>query len=122
MRTTKQYSVLATTLATSVLGTFLGCAADLSAPPADSIDDYIRSLPYLPADEPLVEQSGIGAAASEGDYSCTSENLSETRQYDRIVAYGANTESLWPGALVGGDSVYTGLFSQMVFDRRPVTF
>jgi hypothetical protein len=125
MSSTKRYPVLATSLVTTVATTalgLLGCAADLSAPPAESIDEYIRALPYLPVEEPVVQQGGAGAAATEGDYSCSSENLSETRQYDRIVAYGANTESLWPGALVSGDSVYTGLFTQMVFDRRPVTF
>jgi thiol-activated cytolysin len=87
----------------------------------DRIDDYIRALPYLPADEPAVAEGAVGDPERQGDYQCTSQNLSETRQYDKIVAYAANSDSLWPGALVGGDSVYTGLFTQIVMPRRPET-
>ena len=119
---TSPYSVLAHSLAVIAFGSLLGCATDIVPAPGESIDAYIRSLPYLPAEDPNLQQTGAGGANGEGDYSCTSENLSETRQYDKIVAYGANTESLWPGALVGGDSVYSGLFTQMVYDRNPVTF
>ncbi|MEZ4367723.1 MAG: thiol-activated cytolysin family protein [Kofleriaceae bacterium] len=118
-------SRISTLLTTTLLtGSIAACATDLDmvAAPGESIDDYIRALPYLPADPAQVEEGDRSAAAEEGDYSCTSQNLSETRQYDKIVAYGANSESLWPGALVGADSVYSGLFTQMVFDRNPMTF
>src|SRR5205814_9610117 len=40
----------------------------------------------------------------------------------KIVAYAANSESLWPGAIVRGDSVYTGLFTQIVLPRKPMTY
>jgi thiol-activated cytolysin len=101
----------------------MGCAAEVgpTIDTSDSIDSYIRSLPYLPADPPAVVEGARSAPTREGDYQCTSQNLQETRQYDKIVAYAANSESLWPGAMVGGDSVYTGLFSQIVFPRKPVT-
>jgi thiol-activated cytolysin len=88
---------------------------------ADAIDAYLRELPYLPAEAPGVAQSDPTAPAREGDYQCVTQNLSETRQFDRIVAYAANSDSLWPGAIVAGDSVYSGLFSQIGFDRRPLT-
>jgi len=87
----------------------------------DAIDAYLRSLPYLPAAEPGVAQSDPSAPAREGDYQCVRQNLSETRQFDRIVAYAANSDSMWPGAIVAGDSVYSGLFAQVGFERRPLT-
>src|SRR6185503_13828638 len=59
--------------------------------------------------------------AREGDYQCSTQNLKETRQFDRIVAYAANSDSLWPGALVSADSVLTGLFTQQVLPRAPET-
>jgi thiol-activated cytolysin len=90
-------------------------------PQSSAIDDYIESLPYLPVDPPQVIQGTASAAARDGDYQCTTENLKETRQYDRIVAYAANSDSLWPGALVGADSVVSGLFTQIVLPRRPET-
>jgi len=86
-----------------------------------SIDEYIRALPYLPSDPPLVQQGQRSAPTKSGDYQCTTQNLKETRQYDKIVAYAANSDSLWPGAMVGGQSVYSGLFNQIVLPRKPLT-
>src|SRR5690606_22773748 len=45
----------------------------------------------------------------------------ETRQLDRIVAYAAGSDSLWPGAIVSADSVVSGLFTQVVLPRAPAT-
>jgi hypothetical protein len=101
-----------------------GCTTEIgmeSAPQGDNIDAYIQSLPYLPVDPPQVIQGAASDAARDGDYQCVTENLKETRQYDRIVAYAANSDSLWPGALVSADSVLTGLFTQIVLPRQPVT-
>jgi thiol-activated cytolysin len=102
----------------------VGCTTELgeeTPPEGDNIDAYIASLPYLPVDPPQVVQGQASAAARDGDYQCTTENLQETRQYDRIVAYAANSDSLWPGALVGADSVLSGLFTQIVLPRQPIT-
>jgi thiol-activated cytolysin len=87
-----------------------------------AIDDYIRGIGTLPADAPQVVEGETSAPAREGDYSCTRQDLSETRQHDKIVAYAANSETLWPGAIVRGDSVYDGLFTQVVLDREPLAF
>jgi len=117
-------SFLASLLPAASLLAAVGCTTDLGevAPPqGDSIDAYIQSLPYLPVEPAQVVQSQAGAAERDGDYQCTTENLKETRQYDRIVAYAANSDSLWPGALVSADSVLTGLFTQQVLPRNPAT-
>jgi len=89
--------------------------------PANQVDAYIASLPYLPVDAVSVAEGPPSAAATEGDYSCTTQNLKETRQYDRIVAYAANSDSMYPGAIIGADSVMTGLFTQMALPRAPET-
>jgi thiol-activated cytolysin len=85
------------------------------------IDDYIWSLPYLPVEPAQVIQGPASTPQRDGDYQCTTENLKETRQYDRIVAYAANSDSMWPGAIVSADSVLTGLFTQVVLPRNPET-
>src|SRR5687768_10014467 len=99
------------------------CAeAPVSPETAAEIDRYIQALPYLPV-EPAQTVAGPATAASrDGEYSCTTENLRETRQIDRIVAYAANSDSLWPGAIVSADSVVDGLFTQVVMARAPATF
>lgn len=99
------------------------CATEIYAPQSQSneIDDYILSLPYLPVDDPKVDEGARTEPGREGDYSCSTQNLMETRQYDRIVAYAANSDALYPGAIVSADSVLTGLFTQIVLPRAPAT-
>ncbi len=115
-------------LAVLLPGAIAGCAADLGGePPPDAVDDftlidaYIRGLPYLPSSPPVIEEGATSEAQREGDYQCVTQDLRETRQYDKIVAYAANSDALWPGAMVAGDSVYTGLFTQMALPRAPMT-
>ena len=83
---------------------------------ATEIDVYIASLPYLPVAPAQVTEGQHSPDSREGDYQCTTQNL-QTRQYDRIVAYAANSDSLYPGAIVGADSVLSGLFTQVVLPR-----
>ncbi len=97
-------------------------ACSSAQPPAGhQIDDYISSLPYMAVAAPSVDEGMPSAPAPEGDYACTTQNLKETRQYDRIVAYAANSDSMYPGAIIGADSVLTGLFTQIVLPRAPET-
>ncbi len=98
-----------------------GCSTELVEPQGNQIDDYIASLPYLPVADEKIDAGPRGAEAREGDYQCATQNLAETRQYDRIVAYAANSDALYPGAIVSADSVLTGLFTQIVLPRAPAT-
>ena len=101
---------------------YVACTTEIPTPPAGpGIDDYIASLPYLPVEDAQVQNGATSAQVAEGDYQCVTQNLKETRQYDRIVAYAANSDSLYPGALVSADSVLTGLFTQIVLPRSPAT-
>lgn len=90
-------------------------------PVSSTIDDYIASLPYLAVDGAAVDMGEPSAAQRDGDYSCTTQDFKETRQYDRIVAYAANSDSMYPGALISADSVVSGLFTQIVLPRAPQT-
>ena len=105
----------------SSIALLTACSTELVEPEGNAIDDYIASLPYLPVDPAQVVQGARTQEAREGDYQCSTQNLEETRQYDRIVAYAANSDSLYPGALVSADSVLTGLFTQVVLPRAPAT-
>ncbi len=101
---------------------FTACAEAPVATESAEIDQYIQTLPYLPVEPPAVVNGPATAASRDGEYSCTTENLRETRQYDRIVAYAANSDSLWPGAIVNADSVVSGMFTQVPMRRAPATF
>lgn len=88
---------------------------------APKIDAYIASLPYLPVELPSVTEGVRSADQREGDYTCSSLSLRETRQYDRVVAYASSSDSMYPGALIGADSVVNGLFTPVVLPRAPAT-
>ncbi|HEY0191958.1 MAG TPA: thiol-activated cytolysin family protein [Kofleriaceae bacterium] len=94
---------------------------DPGATPADQIDQYIAGLPYLAVDAAAVSEGDPSAPAPEGDYQCTTQQVTETQQYDRVVAYAANSDSMYPGAIVSADSVLTGLFTQIVLPRSEET-
>src|SRR5262249_7628637 len=105
--------LLATLLATAC-GT-----ATLDPPPPDApplpshareINDFAAGIDELPAEPAKVVEGPESDPVRDGDYSCTTQDLSETRQFDKIVAFAANSEWLWPGAIVRGDSLYTGAF------------
>jgi thiol-activated cytolysin len=108
-----------------LLATLCHCATAPTppgVPESDRINAYIKGLDLLPADEPSVNEGDPSAAQAEGDYSCITTDFAETRRFDEIVAFAANSDSLFPGAILRGDSVYSGLFTQTVFDRQPATF
>lgn len=103
------------------LGSLLTACSSAEGEPANEIDAYIASLPYLAVEAPAVTEDELSPAAPEGDYACTTQHIEETRQYDRVVAYAASSDSMYPGAILGADSVITGLFTQLVLRRAPET-
>jgi thiol-activated cytolysin len=113
-------------LIASALAACSAAQSEPESPPASPsessrIDAYIASLPYLPVEAASIDEGAPSTEQHEGDYVCTTQHLQETRQYDRIVAYAANSDSMYPGAIIGADSVLTGLFTQIVVPRAPAT-
>lgn len=103
----------------------VGACAGGGAPPTSQsslIDQYIRGLGYLPTNPAQVVEGATSNAVPSGDYVCRTEHVKETRDYDKLVAYGTNSEALWPGAIIRGDAVYSGLLSQIVLPRKPLRF
>ena len=86
-----------------------------------AIDALVRGIDALPTAPPSIEEGDAGDPTTEGDYRCVTRPVAETRQHDQLVAFAANSEAMWPGALVRGDSIYSGLFTQIVAPRAPAT-
>ena len=86
----------------------------------DLIDAYIYGLgtPWLPAEEAHSEDGG--PPQTSGDYTCSEINFFETKQYDKVIAFAANSHTLFPGAIVGGNTIETGLFVPKVLPRAPI--
>ena len=88
----------------------------------DTIDGYVRSIDHLPS-EPSVRTEGEPSAPEPApNMVCVTQPIHETRQHDQVVALTANSQAMWPGALVRGDAVYSGLFTPIALPRAPQTF
>lgn len=88
----------------------------------NAIDDYIIGLGTIETPANDVAELGASEAEANGDYMCSTTNLVETKQFDKIVAFAANSGTLYPGALIGGDSISDGTLTPKVFGRAPLTF
>lgn len=99
--------------------------SDDGTPPSgayDDINEYIATLGTPDSPAPETVEGEPGTPESSGDYTCTKTNLQETEQFAEIVAFAANSGSMYPGAIVGGKTIETGLFTPRVLDRAPMTF
>ncbi len=112
---------IAKTAPLAILIANFGCSSsEISADHRALIDEYIVGIDPLLVSEANVEAGPTSAGQRQGDFSCTTTNVAETRSYDRLVAYAANSDSLWPGAIVGGNSLQTGQLTQIQFERAPI--
>ena len=90
--------------------------------PNNDIDDYIIGLGTIELPAPELEEGVASAPVEQGDYVCTSTNMLETKQFDKIVAFANNSGTLYPGAIIGGETLSDGTLTPKVFDRAPLTF
>ena len=105
-----------------VVSLLTACSSAAPVPSGNPIDDYIASLPYLPVDAAAVDEGdAVGAAAPTATTRAPRRTSRRPASTTAIVAYAANSDSLYPGAIVSADSVLTGLFTQIVLPRAPET-
>lgn len=112
-----------TTTTTAALALALSFAC--GAPEDDEtarIESWIDDLGTREAEPPSKEITPMADPMESGDYTCSRERWDETKQFDRITAMVANSQSLYPGALVGADALSTGLLVPKVLPRAPLTF
>ncbi len=110
-----------TTITTTTIAIAIGCGEPHDDESA-RIESWIDDLGTREADAPSKEVTPMADPMPSGDYTCSRDRYDETKQFDRITAMVANSNSLYPGALVGADALSTGLLVPKVLDRAPVTF
>ena len=88
----------------------------------DAINEYIAGLALPEVAEEGIDEGEPSAPYETGNYMCTSRHPTETKRFDRIVAFAANSGQMWPGAVIGGESIAHGLFTPKILDRAPLTF
>jgi cysteine-rich repeat protein len=104
-----------------------GCSSvctDEGASEAEQINAYIQSLDSVPAEiVPEVINSETPAAVTpDGNYSCSSVNLTKTVPLTSVSIIADPTSALFPGDILQGDSLYNGTFASSGIDRKPMTY
>ncbi|MFO0635559.1 MAG: thiol-activated cytolysin family protein [Nannocystaceae bacterium] len=102
-----------------------GAGGDAAGEPDDEaarIDAWVLALgtEALPPD--ALDTKVVGEPQDEGDYTCSREDWTETKQFDRITAMLVNSQALYPGALVGSDALATGVLAPKILPRSPLRF
>ena len=96
--------------------------AEVELESAEVVDDFIRGLGELGSDAPAKTEQEPSEAEVDGDYRCITREVSETSRQEQMIAYQANSEALWVGALIRGSSIADGLLTQVVTPRNPLGF
>jgi thiol-activated cytolysin len=99
------------------------CAVDPSASESQkAIDKLFENVGRLPLEPARHIEGPPGPAKTDGDFQCVATQVDEVKQYDQLLGQLAIGDVMWPGALLRGDSVYTGRLTPLVFERAPETF
>jgi hypothetical protein len=94
-------------------------------PPPSDVNQFITDIPNLP--EPAAPQEKLVSSTTdtfkqgEVEYKCTVKKISLTENFDEVVAFNPNADVLWPGALVQGKSLDTGVPALIPLSRSPIT-
>ncbi len=91
---------------------------------SDAINAYIQGLdtvPTAPASE-VVNSESLPQVTPDGNYSCSTVNLTTTVPLAEVSILSGITSDLFPGAILNGDSLYSGNFAISGLDRKPMTY
>lgn len=104
-----------------------GCSSactDEGLSEAEQINAYVNGLESVPAEIfPDVTNSETPAATTpDGNYSCSSVNLTKTVPLTEVSILSGITSDLFPGAILLGDSLYNGTFAVSGIDRKPMIY
>jgi thiol-activated cytolysin len=104
-----------------------GCNASCESegsPDAEEINDYIRGLNPVPTEPPseVVNAESLPEVSQDGNYSCSTKNLTKTVPLTEVSILSGVTSGLFPGAILHGDSLSEGQFSLSGIDQRPMKY
>lgn len=101
-----------------------GCSSactDEGLSEAEQINEHVDGLGELDVAEPAFEISDPGPQQARGPYLCTNQTVSEVRVFDKFPAQGSVVNRIFPGAILAGDSLFDGSFTEITLARKPMT-
>ena len=89
----------------------------------DEINDYLRSLPPISSVLPAEKAAAIDSTAEERslEYIYRIDYYSAAAGYDEQIVLNPQTDVIYPGALIKGESILDGSYLPIPADRNPIT-
>jgi len=105
----------------------VSAAASLSSVGAATALDFnyrVGALEKMSAGESLPEPVRIGAAETNwhGDEYTVTARYRAAPEFSEVLALDANSDVVWPGAVIQGESVFSGDYVPFAGKRAPLTF
>jgi len=89
---------------------------------SSSIDSYIKNAKEpIQAMESDTIATGQPQVTSDGVYTCTEKKVSLGYGYNQQIILNPQTDVIYPGALLDGNSIVSGAYTPIVIDRSPLT-
>jgi cysteine-rich repeat protein len=87
------------------------------------IDEYILGLGQLPPVQSDKESGPLQPFDSGNDnYECTTQTVTQTESLSDVSVLSVDTNFIFPGSILRGDSLTGGGFTETAFDRKPLTY
>lgn len=106
---------------------FASCKKKIEEKPAPdttkSVDDYIKAAPQ-PVQAVASDTIAVGQPVvdkSDKNYVCTIKKVSAGYAFNEQVVMNPQTDVIYPGALLDGNSVVSGAYTPILVDRAPMT-
>ena len=111
----------------TILGTALlifvvnGCQKDDGLNPSEETNNYILSMP--PVEFPQEKEAEIDSTVVDQDleYNYTIDYYSAAAGYDDQIVLNPQTDVIYPGALIKGESILDGSYIPITVPRKPIT-
>lgn len=105
----------------AVMVMMAGCEKDDNY--REGINDYLGSLPPISTVFPLEKAETIDSTAEERspEYIYRIDYYSAAAGYDEQIVLNPQTDVIYPGALIKGESILDGSYLPIPADRKPIT-
>lgn len=101
-----------------MLSSMAGIAVDMTA-----FNASLTELPSIvqPAELANPVLVSDGGSKNDGTYTTTTKTYKAAPGYTEMIAMDPTTDVIYPGALIKGESISTGMYTPIVFPRKPLT-
>ena len=101
-----------------MLSSMAGIAVDMTA-----FNESLAALPPMAQADELANPVLVsdGGTKNDGTYTTSTKTYKAAPGYTEMVAMDPTTDVIYPGALIKGESISTGMYTPIVFPRKPLT-